>query len=134
MTSVVILLLGVALGVALMLQSNSSRDEAKQTSDAIAHAPEGSMLAVLGKVAVRGRAPKTGYSRAEFGPAWADTDHNGCDTRNDILRRDLTSIRRGAGRTAASSSPGSWPIRTRASGSHSASPRQPRSRSTTSSR
>jgi hypothetical protein len=31
----------------------------------------------------------TGYSRAEFGAAWADTNRNGCDTRNDILRRDL---------------------------------------------
>lgn len=24
-----------------------------------------------------------------FGPAWADVDSNGCDTRNDILGRDL---------------------------------------------
>ena len=24
-----------------------------------------------------------------FGPAWADVDSNGCDTRNDILARDL---------------------------------------------
>jgi hypothetical protein len=32
----------------------------------------------------------TGYSRDAFGQAWADTDRNGCDTRNDILRRDLT--------------------------------------------
>ncbi len=30
------------------------------------------------------------YDRAQFGPAWADTDHNGCDTRNDVLVRDLT--------------------------------------------
>ncbi|MDD7384850.1 MAG: hypothetical protein SPI12_06035 [Actinomycetaceae bacterium] len=30
------------------------------------------------------------YRRALFGEAWADVDHNGCDTRNDILRRDLT--------------------------------------------
>jgi hypothetical protein len=97
MTSLVILLLGVALGVALMLKSNSPHDEAKQTTDVIAHAPEGSMLAVLGKLAVRGRAAKTGYSRAEFGPAWADTDHNGCDTRDDILRRDLTAIQARAG-------------------------------------
>jgi Protein of unknown function (DUF1524)/Excalibur calcium-binding domain len=34
----------------------------------------------------------TGYSRDEFGPAWTDTDRNGCDTRNDILRRDLTRL------------------------------------------
>ncbi|WP_449061808.1 HNH endonuclease family protein [Planomonospora algeriensis] len=31
----------------------------------------------------------TGFDRDEFGPAWADVDHNGCDTRNDILKRDL---------------------------------------------
>ena len=31
----------------------------------------------------------TGYSRALFGPAWYDVDGNGCDTRNDILTRDL---------------------------------------------
>ncbi|WP_370281152.1 HNH endonuclease family protein [Pseudarthrobacter sp. NamE2] len=40
---------------------------------------------------MKGRAPKTGYTRDEFGPAWADTDHNGCDTRNDILARDLAN-------------------------------------------
>lgn len=32
------------------------------------------------------------YSRDEFGPRWADVDRNGCDTRNDILRRDLRSL------------------------------------------
>ncbi|WP_307006680.1 HNH endonuclease family protein [Sinomonas atrocyanea] len=45
--------------------------------------------ASLATIPVRGRAPKTGYSRTEFGQAWSDTDHNGCDTRNDILARDL---------------------------------------------
>lgn len=47
---------------------------------------------LLDTLEVKGRAPKTGYDRALFGQAWADTDLNGCDTRNDILRRDLTSI------------------------------------------
>ena len=47
-------------------------------------------LVQLESIPVKGRAPKTGYTRDEFGPAWADTDHNGCDTRNDILARDLT--------------------------------------------
>ena len=41
---------------------------------------------------MKGRAPKTGYSREAFGPSWADTDYNGCDTRNDMLRRDLVGI------------------------------------------
>ena len=48
--------------------------------------------AVLETLAVKGRAPKTGYERSQFGPAWTDVDRNGCDTRNDILYRDLTSI------------------------------------------
>ncbi|NRQ34267.1 HNH endonuclease [Nonomuraea sp. NN258] len=43
----------------------------------------------LADLAVKGRAPKTGFDRDEFGPAWADVDRNGCDTRNDILKRDL---------------------------------------------
>jgi hypothetical protein len=55
------------------------------------HEP-GLATAVLETLAVKGRAPKTGYTRAQFGPAWADVDRNGCDTRNDILKRDLTSI------------------------------------------
>jgi len=48
--------------------------------------------AVLETLPVKGRAPKTGYSRDQFGPAWADVNRNGCDTRNDILKRDLTEI------------------------------------------
>jgi Protein of unknown function (DUF1524)/Excalibur calcium-binding domain len=47
---------------------------------------------VLATIPVKGRAPKTGYNRAQFGPAWADVDHNGCDTRNDILNRDLLAV------------------------------------------
>jgi hypothetical protein len=47
---------------------------------------------LLATLPVKGRAPKTGYDRAMFGQAWADVDRNGCDTRNDILKRDLTGI------------------------------------------
>ncbi len=47
---------------------------------------------LLNTLAVKGRAPKTGYTRAQFGATWADVNKNGCDTRNDILKRDLTNI------------------------------------------
>jgi hypothetical protein len=47
---------------------------------------------VLATLPVKGRAPKTGYERSLFGATWADVDQNGCDTRNDILNRDLTDI------------------------------------------
>jgi hypothetical protein len=39
----------------------------------------------------------TGYSRAAFGAAWTDTDRNGCDQRNDTLRRDLRKVTLKAG-------------------------------------
>ena len=48
-------------------------------------------LAALNKLPVKGRAAKTGYSREQF-PHWKDPDKNGCDTRNDILKRDLTKV------------------------------------------
>ncbi|HEX6472567.1 MAG TPA: HNH endonuclease family protein [Streptosporangiaceae bacterium] len=35
-----------------------------------------------------------GYARDRFGQRWEDTDHNGCDTRNDILARDLDGVAR----------------------------------------
>lgn len=50
---------------------------------------EGSALALLETLPVKGKAPSTDYDRALFGEAWTDADVNGCDTRNDILRRDL---------------------------------------------
>jgi|UniRef100_UPI00404B2118 hypothetical protein len=55
-------------------------------------AVEVSAVEVLATLAVKGRAPKTGYVRSEFGQRWADVDRNGCDTRNDILKRDLAEV------------------------------------------
>ncbi len=49
--------------------------------------PEG-MLSRLALLEIKGRAPKTGYSRDLFGEGWSDVDGDGCDTRDDILRRD----------------------------------------------
>lgn len=56
-------------------------------------------LSQLDNIPVKGRAPMTGYARGQFGPAWEDIDQNSCDTRNDILRRDLTDLRVKAGAT-----------------------------------
>jgi len=64
----------------------------KATTSSPAKAASNSALTVLASLAVKGRAPKTGYDRDQFGPAWHDTDRNGCDQRNDVLRRDLTDL------------------------------------------
>ncbi|OKJ99737.1 hypothetical protein AMK26_27455 [Streptomyces sp. CB03234] len=64
--------------------SDADRDEARR---------------LIERLAVKGRGPKTGYDRDEFGYAWLDTAdgvplaRNGCDTRNDLLRRDGQKLR-----------------------------------------
>jgi hypothetical protein len=56
--------------------------------------PPGTALAVLATLPVKGKAPMTGYDRVrDFGEAWLDVDRNGCDTRDDVLRRDLRAVR-----------------------------------------
>lgn len=50
----------------------------------------GDVATVLAQLPVKGRAPKTDYSRDQFGSGWSS--YLGCDTRNTILRRDLTNV------------------------------------------
>jgi hypothetical protein len=47
----------------------------------------GTALAALDALPVKGRAPKTGYAREQFGGDWGSI--NGCDNRQRVLRRDL---------------------------------------------
>ena len=68
--------------IALIIALNASTAEAAISAAEMA----------LDKLAVKGRAPKTGYARDQFGQRWADVNRNGCDTRNDILQRDLSNI------------------------------------------
>lgn len=46
--------------------------------------------AVLKDLAIKGRAPKTGYLREQFGSGWAMS--GGCDMREHILARDLINV------------------------------------------
>ena len=67
--------------IALIFALNATNAEAAETAKS-----------VLDSIQVKGRAPKTGYDRDQFGQRWADINRNGCDTRNDILKRDLSKI------------------------------------------
>jgi hypothetical protein len=62
------------------------------TQSAISGATPSTALAALAAIKVAPAAPMAGYSRSQFGNGWVDIDHNGCDTRNDILARDLAGI------------------------------------------
>lgn len=62
--------------------STISADEARQQLD---------------QLSVKGRAPKTGYSRSQFGKQWDDNvdvelGHNNCPTNEDIKARDFTNV------------------------------------------
>ena len=54
-------------------------------------ATNGTAMAAALKLTVKGRAPKTGYTRDQFGSGWVDVDRNGCDTRNDEPKLRLTN-------------------------------------------
>ncbi|MFB7545878.1 HNH endonuclease family protein [Streptomyces zaomyceticus] len=66
-------------------------------------AARGTALAAVDTLTVKGRAPKTGYEREKFGRSWVDVDGNGCGTRDDILKRDLTGVRFTDGRCKVAS-------------------------------
>ncbi len=83
-----VLVVSVALGAGLPVWSQA-RESARLPVTA---ADVERARAELAGLAVKGRAPRTGYDRDQFGLAWADVDRNGCDTRNDILARDLTDV------------------------------------------
>ncbi|MEV4900074.1 HNH endonuclease family protein [Citricoccus sp. NPDC055426] len=88
--------LGVLLAVGLtgctVEEAEAPPPAESEYSDPAVNRPEArqsDVLAQLETVAVKGRAPRTGYDRDHFGRGWKDPDRNGCDARNDILRRDL---------------------------------------------
>ena len=79
--------------------TNSAHATATQPTKVTVQPTASSLLA---KLKVKGRAPKTGYSRSLFSNGWGDI--GSCDTRNFILARDLTNIVWRAGETCMVSS------------------------------
>ncbi|NMD54825.1 MULTISPECIES: HNH endonuclease family protein [Tsukamurella] len=80
----------VAVGV---LRDRSAGDPSPGPASPSGTVSDGAPLAGVRIVAARERAPQP-YRRAAFGKAWTDDQsaplgHNGCDTRNDVLDRDL---------------------------------------------
>lgn len=98
-TPLLLLVLAVALVVVLLprLAPAVGGDQPQPTAPVegqTATAASGTALALLGTLPVRDKVSLGGYDRvADFGEAWLDVDGNGCDTRNDVLRRDLRAVR-----------------------------------------
>ena len=88
-------IIGIVFLVALyiwMYSTVHSSDGGKSVSNMDTSAVADGTLSDLNNLTVNDNpTPPEKYNRVEqFGPAWKDVDHNGCDTRNDILDRDLT--------------------------------------------
>ncbi len=79
--------LGTGLGVPWWATARTAARYAVSAADLAA------ARSALEAIPVRPLDPDDGYSRERFGRAWADVYGNGCDTRNDILARDLVDVR-----------------------------------------
>lgn len=82
---VLLLLLLMAIPLSTMETGPLEKPSPQQT------AKTSQVLTDLDALAVKGRAPKINYRRAQFGDGWQNT--LGCDTRNIVLHRDLENDR-----------------------------------------
>ena len=92
----VIGLLALAVAVALWLHWQDQSDEPSAASPA-GTSDYDEARAQLEGLPVKGWDRMTDFSRYRFGEPWSDDvnvefGHNGCNTRDDILRRDLTDL------------------------------------------
>ncbi len=65
---------------------------ASPASPTTTRAPSGPAAAALARLVVATRFTSAGYARSQFGLGWLDPDGNGCDAREDVLRRDLADL------------------------------------------
>lgn len=77
----------VVIAVVILTTHPNLWQPVQQTTRQVA---TGAAVEALNTLAIKGRAPKTGYTRAQFGDGWRVT--GACDTRNIILHRDLVDV------------------------------------------
>ncbi len=83
-----------ALAAVIVGTQDNWRQTEGQSSEQTSTTPyvhaTGAAMDALNTLEIKGRAPKTGYARTQFGDGWES--RQGCDTRNIILHRDLTNV------------------------------------------
>jgi hypothetical protein len=95
----------LGIGVAVWLHFQNRPEPPAGASPTLASQPQASEVnptydtarARLARLPVKGWDRNTDFSRYRFGQAWSDDvnvefGHNGCNTRDDILRRDLSDL------------------------------------------
>ena len=93
--AIAVIIIGLIISVGILVQANLDPPTVNQTfvksSSQIVNSDQPLAIDSLKKLAIKGRAPKTGYSRDQFGNGWAKWLK--CDTRQRILARDLTDTK-----------------------------------------
>lgn len=87
LATLIIVIACTLVGTFLSPNINELVPQGKSSSKA-----QSATIKTLESLAVKGRSPKTGYARSQFGNGWAEVI-GGCDTRNIILARDLSNER-----------------------------------------
>lgn len=77
-------------GLGAVYEAVSTPHPAGLVQSTIIQNPTGAAADALAKLPVKGKAPKTGYTREQFSRGWAEEP--GCNVRNYILKRDMTAI------------------------------------------
>lgn len=89
--TIVALMSLIIFAVVIILNTHNQAEQIQSTKTTKPLTISSPALQALDKLAIKGRAPKTNYSREQFGANWTVT--NGCDTRNIILNRDLINAK-----------------------------------------
>ena len=96
-----VLVLVVAVGVAVAIWLHFHAETMVAVPHGVPHS-QGSVgyeqvRVYLARLPVKGWDRRRDFTRSRFGEAWSDDvevelGHNGCNTRDDVLRRDLTDV------------------------------------------
>jgi hypothetical protein len=89
----IIVIIFLFLGLQPGFSEDNSTIQTNNQTDVLSENLEGQEKAavVLERLEVKGRAPKTGYSRSEFSDGWGAV--GGCDMRNIMLARGMSEVK-----------------------------------------
>lgn len=92
-----VLALVVAVGVAVAVWLHFRAETMVAVPHSQGPVGYGQVRADLARLPVKGWDKRRDFTRSRFGEAWSDDvevefGHNGCNTRDDVLRRDLTDV------------------------------------------
>lgn len=88
---ITVFLISLIVFAAVIISNTPNQPESTTPTKTTTNSAVGKAIDALGKLIIKGRAPKTNYSREQFGSGWKKI--GGCDMREIILNRDLLDVK-----------------------------------------